>query len=83
MGVERHRAGVSLKFHIPAIELHTLGSQNRRVHPLINFQEMGERWPLVLDFSNVLCVLLNRQQARRTLLLETMDVETRLLSDVE
>ena len=25
----------------------------------------------------------DRQQARRTLLLETMDVETRLLSDVE
>ena len=43
----------------------------------------GERWPLMLDFSNVLCVLLNRQQARRTLLLETMDVETCLLSDVE
>ena len=37
---------------------------------------MGERRPLRLD-------LMYRQQARRTLLLETMDVETRLLSDVE
>ena len=37
----------------------------------------------MLDFSNVLSVLLIRQQARRTLLLEIMDVETRLLSDVE
>ena len=34
------------------------------------------------SFSNVLYVLLNRQQARHTLVLETMDVETRLLSDV-
>ena len=44
---------------------------------------MGERWPLRLDFWNLLSVTLNRQQARCTLLLETMDVETRLLGDVE
>ena len=44
---------------------------------------MGGRWPLRLDFSNILSVPLNRQQARRTLLLEIMDVETHLLGDVE
>ena len=45
---------------------------------------LGMLWNMFLwaIFSNVLYVLLNRQQARRTLVLETMDVETRLLSDV-
>ena len=44
---------------------------------------LGMLWNTFLwAISNVLYVLLNRQQARHTLVLETMDVETRLLSDV-
>ena len=45
---------------------------------------LGMLWNTFLwaIFSNVLYVLLNRQQARHTLVLETTDVETRLLSDV-
>ena len=47
-----------------------MGVEKRRAVQVIG------RQPLRLD-------LMYRQQARRTLLLETMDVETRLLSDVE